>query len=184
MQRENILLDKGIIGLALRPWGDPAAAPIDLYRRLLKELEARTGQRCVLLPMHHPDDLDFARRISPEKQHHLIEGAYPPNLVLGLVSKMSTVVAMRLHALIFAARAGVPPFALAYDPKVRQLMKLLGLEESTVDWNGFDPARVAAQVADTISHRIDAVTRLREQTIGCEAAALRNCDIALAVLGA
>jgi polysaccharide pyruvyl transferase CsaB len=183
MNREKIPQGVGPIGVALRPWGDTATAPIDLYRNLLLELESRTNCRCILLPMHHPDDLDFARRVAPSNEFPIIEGVYPPNVVLGLVSQMSMVVAMRLHTLIFAARAGVPPFALAYDPKVRHLMKRFDLIESTVDWNSFDPVEVASQVADTLTNRAEAVSKLKERTHDCESAALRNCDIALRLLG-
>lgn len=183
MAREKIPRDSGTIGVAFRPWGDPTASPIDLYRNLLAELESRTKCSCILLPMHHPDDLDFARRLATGTDYPIIEGAYPPNVVLGLVSQMSMVVAMRLHTLIFAARAGVPPFALAYDPKVCQLMNRLDLVESTVGWNSFDAAEVASRVAETLSRRLEAVTRLHERTRECESAALRNCDVALRLLG-
>jgi glycosyltransferase involved in cell wall biosynthesis len=40
---------------------------------------------------------------------------------------------MRLHSLIFAAGAGVPVLALAYDPKVSSFMKSLGVSEFSVD---------------------------------------------------
>ncbi len=183
MEREKIPRGVGTIGVSLRPWGDPSSTPIDLYRRLLAELEDRTECRCILLPMHHPEDLDLARRVSPGNEHPIIAGVYPPDLVLGLVSRMSMVVAMRLHALIFAARSVVPPFALAYDPKVHQLMKRLDLSDSTVDWNAFDPADVASRVAGTLAQRNDAIVKLRESTLGSEAAALRNCDAALSLLG-
>jgi polysaccharide pyruvyl transferase CsaB len=184
MAKENIPRNTGTIGVALRPWGDLVTAPIDLYMRLLAELESLTKCRCILLPMHHPDDVDFARRLTPRNEYPIIEGAFPPNVVLGLVSQMSMVVAMRLHTLIFAARTGVPPFALVYDPKVHQLMKRLDLVESTVGWNDFDPAEIASQVANTLSHRVEAVAQLHLRTLDCEAAALRNCDAALRLVGA
>ena len=184
MDRERLPRNVGTIGIALRPWGDPASAPIELYRKLLAELESRTSCRCILLPMHHPDDFDFACRLSPGKEYPIIKRPYPPSVVLGLISGMTAVVAMRLHALIFAARACVPPFALAYDPKVRQLMGRLDLNNSTFEWNAFDPAEVAGRVSETLSQRADAVARLHMRTLDFESAALRNCDIALRLLGA
>ena len=38
--------------------------------------------------------------------------------VIGVLSRMTAVVSMRLHGLIFDAGKGVPPLGRAYDPKV------------------------------------------------------------------
>ena len=38
--------------------------------------------------------------------------------VIGVLSRMTAVVSMRLHGLIFAAGQGVPLIGVAYDPKV------------------------------------------------------------------
>lgn len=43
------------------------------------------------------------------------------------LSRMEAVVAVRLHAGIIAAKAGVPPFMVSYDPKVAAFAKMLGL---------------------------------------------------------
>jgi polysaccharide pyruvyl transferase WcaK-like protein len=134
--------------------------------------------------MHHPDDVDFARRIAHGRDYSIVADTYPPEIVLGIVSRMTMVVAMRLHTLIFAAHTGVPCFALAYDPKVRNLMNRLDLAKSTVEWNSFDPALVATNILDTILHRKDIVAKLQLSTREFESAALRNCDTALEILAA
>ena len=43
---------------------------------------------------------------------------YTNGEVIGVLSRMTTVVSMRLHGLIFAAGQGVPLIGVAYDPKV------------------------------------------------------------------
>ena len=111
----------------------------------------------------------------------MLRDAYPPEILLGLVGRMQAVVAMRLHTLIFAARVGVPPFALAYDPKVESLMRSLDLRDSLENWYGFDPAEVAERVAALLSERESRVASLRAQTADIEGRALRNADRALAL---
>jgi len=49
-----------------------------------------------------------------------------PREVIESLSSASLVLAMRLHALIFAASVGVPVVAFDYDPKVRSLAKIIG----------------------------------------------------------
>jgi len=49
-----------------------------------------------------------------------------PREIIEAVSDASVVLAMRLHALIFAASVGVPVVAFDYDPKVRALANIIG----------------------------------------------------------
>ena len=48
--------------------------------------------------------------------------------ILALVRRMSLVVSMRLHTLIFASGQGVPMVGVVYDPKVSGFLDYLGQE--------------------------------------------------------
>ena len=195
---ERLPRDTPLVAVALRPWHEPrpgangnpngpaheeSHSPVPLYARLLTELERQTGARPVLLPMHVPDDLEFGAHVAahPDAPRNLlaVESAYPPRVLLGLIGRMQAVVALRLHTLIFAARQAVPPFALSYDPKVENLMELLGLEAQRANWRGFDPADVAAHVAVLIRDRETHTEALRARIPELERLALRTADLAL-----
>ena len=49
-------------------------------------------------------------------------------LTIGVLSRMSVVVSMRLHGLIFAASQGVPLVGVSYDPKVTAFLDSVGNE--------------------------------------------------------
>ncbi len=180
---ENISLAAPTVAVALRPWNGAGADPLDAYARLLTELHSQTGAQIILLPMHAGEDVAFASEVAArtgnEDRSPVVRNVYAPDVLLGLVGRMQAVVAMRLHALIFAARMAVPPFALAYDPKVENLMGLLGLSDSLVSWNDFAPERVAAQVALSIKERPARSAELQTRAALLEARALRAADIAL-----
>ncbi|MGE5599608.1 MAG: polysaccharide pyruvyl transferase family protein, partial [Bacteroidota bacterium] len=81
------------------------------------------------------------------------------------------VLGMRLHALIFAALAGVPPVGLAYDPKVTAFLARLGLAEMALPldagsgevWRAMAAAREAR---GSIEARLaESVARLREAAL-------------------
>jgi len=55
----------------------------------------------------------------------VIEEDYNPRDILGLISKIDLVIAMRLHALLLASNVGVPIIALSYSPKIDSFMDLL-----------------------------------------------------------
>lgn len=188
IRQEGLPTDAPLLGVALRPWGSAtdAEAAIEAHARLLAELRRQCGLPLVLLPMHHPDDAELAALVHqhpacPHSDVFVVRGEYAPDALLGLVGRMQTMVAMRLHSLIFAVRALVPPFALSYDPKVENLMHGLGLDDSLEHWRGFDPEAVAGRVAGLLAQRETRVARLQAQVADLESRALRNADCALDV---
>lgn len=187
LDAERIRLDRPTVALAVRPWRD-AAASVQAFARLAEAIERRTGARVVLLPMQSPGDVEFARDIAAaagrgsaagSPRLPIVAGGYRPAALLGLVGRMSAVVAMRLHALIFSAAQAVPPFALSYDPKVESLMGGLGLSSYLAPSQGFDPNDVAGRVAELLG-RSDALKQdLAARLPDLRRKALRSAEIAV-----
>lgn len=182
---EGISATAPLIAVALRPWSGSGPSPLDNYSRLLTSLRTQTSAQIVLLPMHSHDDVTFACDVANQTGNAdafpVVKNAYAPDALLGLIGRMQAVVAMRLHALIFAARMSVPPFALAYDPKVENLMQLLGLPNSLSSWNNFDPDDIASRVAAQVSDSAVRSAALQIKAAALEQRALRAADIALSL---
>ena len=61
------------------------------------------------------------------KNHEILETEnLHPREIMALAGQCDLMIAMRLHALIFAAAQGVACVAVSYDPKVASLAKLIG----------------------------------------------------------
>ena len=71
--------------------------------------------------------------------YHLIGDPLDTELTIGIISRMTVMVSMRLHGLIFAAAQAVPLVGISYDPKVSAFLesvkndKCVNLDELTGD---------------------------------------------------
>jgi polysaccharide pyruvyl transferase CsaB len=143
--------------LALRPWRDDAIG---------KALAGGSGGGIrgdrggiEALPMHLPGDAAYMQSLPSagiSTVHDWRVAGWTPEQALGLVSRSEMVVAMRLHALIFAARTGVPFVALSYDPKVDALAVAAGHRDALLPVDGVTApilAETIARVRDTAAVR-------------------------------
>ncbi len=106
--------------------------PLDLFVTLARRTSQDLGARALFLPFQTSFDLPLARAL-----HEAVPGSVfipapllPPDLI-SLFSRAQLVVGMRLHSLIFAAKARTPFLPLAYDPKVTAFARLFGFEALT-----------------------------------------------------
>jgi polysaccharide pyruvyl transferase CsaB len=99
--------------------------------------------RPVLVVPFQAADREWADALASQVQQaggqaQALEPPEDPRVAAGLVARACGVVAARLHALIFAAPAGVPALGIAYDPKVARFCAAVGypqaeaLEEASV----------------------------------------------------
>ncbi len=112
-------------GVALRTWPNQDEGAIARLVGALRAIANSQGATLQFLAMQPiPDSAILEGLVAPGE---ILEtrGATPGE-ILGLCASFDLMIAMRLHALIFAANAGIPVVALDYDPKVASLATLLG----------------------------------------------------------
>jgi polysaccharide pyruvyl transferase CsaB len=127
-----------IVGVALRPWAlgvDPEHWEKEVAGALDRLIE-RTRGSLVFVPFQRSsrsdeDDAGVALRVrqrlgTPERAIVLSQPRGPSETA-GLLAECDLVVAMRLHAAIFAISGSTPAAAIAYDPKVEALFERAGL---------------------------------------------------------
>lgn len=99
-----------------------------LFTELLQAVADSPADTSVLFAAFAPQDEDVCAKLeeqlaeqTPRPTRLIRAGALTPGEMIRLMAGADRVIAMRLHAAIFAAVAGTPCTALAYDPKFRAL---------------------------------------------------------------
>ena len=175
--------DVPLVGVSLRPWRDqlhwlPALA------RGLDSAADRIGAALVFLPMQLDQDLGMSVQMASEMRSRSVVVAerLSPARALAVMGRMSLVVGMRLHALIFAGSMGVPFAGIAYDPKVESFVRS-AIREEPLTLDGLDAARAAAWVIEAWEKRGQLADRLAAAIPPIKAAALENASLACALIG-
>lgn len=124
----GISTEAPLVGVAVRHWPGFQRVQTALTGAC-REL-AGTGVQMVLLPLHHPGDLELSRAVAADLGGTAV--VIPERLTvpaaMWLIGHFSALVGMRLHALIMAAVMGVPPVGISYDPKIDRFLGSLGLK--------------------------------------------------------
>ncbi len=170
------------VGIAIRPW-HKTEVPLDAYVKLAEGIEAK-GQ-IVFLPMQPPGDTALSDSIAIRVPGAIvIRQPLTPAEALAVTSQFDGLIAMRLHALIFGAMAGIPMLALGYDPKVHSLMTRLDRADTVVDLEGFDPMSAASRFDELMSGGRDYRNEVEATGRGYSMRKLneRNVEIALSLL--
>ncbi|HEV2036960.1 MAG TPA: polysaccharide pyruvyl transferase CsaB [Candidatus Eremiobacteraceae bacterium] len=130
--KERALADEGIIGT-----GDLVAVVVRPSRvlekisgeiaRVVDVLASRCGAQVIFVPFQRTTDVEAAVSIIRRCRTApvLVGGGYDLATMTALFKRCTAVVGMRLHALILAARLGVPFLAVPYDPKIVALCQSL-----------------------------------------------------------
>ncbi|MCD8099527.1 MAG: polysaccharide pyruvyl transferase CsaB [Oscillospiraceae bacterium] len=128
------------ICFCMRPWSGFESKAAELARAADSACET-LGLTPVFISINHLNDGESADAVAERMsaQSIIIRRPLPTPLMLGVMSRMTVCVSMRLHGLIFAAGRCVPSVGVGYDPKVSAFLDYLGrprcvsLEDLTAD---------------------------------------------------
>jgi len=168
------------VGMAVRPWPS-SRCTVERWAECARVLSKRLDAEIALIPMHRPGDTELARAIGAASGScaRVIETDLSVSELHNLLACADLVVAMRLHAAILGARAGVPVVAVSYDPKVRQLMQELGQPEANVELGLLEPTVLGDTAERIVADASRVCASLRARSAEMEERALVNVDRAL-----
>lgn len=171
-----------LIGVSLRPWKEqvnwlPAIA------RGLDTAATQIGGTLIFLPMQKDQDMGICVQVASQTSAKsvVVSDKLTPSETMAVIGRMSLIVGMRLHALIFAASMGIPFVGVAYDPKVEAFVSAADQGEP-VGLEGVSAANLAERLADAWNNKEMLAKRAIESVRTLREAALENADLACALI--
>ena len=137
----------------------------------------------LVLPMQRIFDKEISERIASKMTipYAISHDGFSPELIMGITGRAKLVLGMRLHSLIYAAKAGVPSIALDYDPKVAAIMKSIGLKY-TQPVTEIDTERLCDFAREILEHHSEISDALQVKSLEFRDLAKRNTKIAVELL--
>lgn len=131
---------------------------VDKYDAHILFLPMVTGEKCAEFHPNLTSDDELMDKLinlmkNPNKTTTL-KGHYTPEDLLGLMTKLDLIIAMRLHTLILGAKAGVPLLALDYAPKTTSFMSSIGLSDYLLDIKSITDAKYIDETLDFLDKMI------------------------------
>ncbi len=162
------------VGVALRE-APGAGALVEGARRAARWLAGEHGAQVLFLALHPQTDSELAERSASESDARFLDpqDRLSPADLMGVIGSLDFVIAMRLHAAIFAATLAVPFVALSYDPKVAAFAERVGARCVST---AASPDEVVALVRAAWAQRESGARERLEASQHLRLAAERNID--------
>jgi len=172
--QEDVAQDGPVWCVSLRSWpGDEehtSRKRVAATLAVLRDVAMRRSAHLRFLPMQAGVDDVLLNSLGVPAANWIATAGIHPAKIMGATRSCQIMIAMRLHALIFAASQGVPCVAINYDPKVAALARALHIPllEAT---DCSQSAKLAAAIDAAVAPSTEQLAALAE--VACS-----NADIA------
>ena len=130
--RELIHSDnRPLIGVSVREYKSNGSDSKRIFAQAADYLIENYKAKIVFIPFQFNEDVHISEEILSlmKNKAEVLKIKLEPEELLSILSRLSLVVGVRLHSIIFSSMANIPFVAFNYDPKMKYFVEDLGLSE-------------------------------------------------------
>jgi polysaccharide pyruvyl transferase CsaB len=134
--RELIHSDnRPLIGVSVREYKSNGSDSKRIFAQAADYLIENYKAKIVFLPFQFDEDVHISEEILSlmKNRAEILKIKLEPEELLSILSRLSLLVGVRLHSIIFSSMANIPFVAFNYDPKMKYFVEDLGLSESLLE---------------------------------------------------
>ena len=170
-----------LVAVAPRPWFEQEDEYIEKMAWVLDELIEQRSVIPVFVPMEPPYDTNVSKKILAKMNHaestKLLGEQFTPNQFHSFIGQTDLTLALRLHALIFAALSNVPHIGLSYDRKVESFLKRSGMWKHSFPLGGFTKEDLLKEAIYALDHSAEVKSMMKPNVDVLRQEARRNVTL-------
>jgi len=123
--------NRPLIGVSVREYKSNGSDSKRIFAQAADYLIENYQVKIIFLPFKFDEDVHISEEILSlmKNKAEVLKIKLEPEELLSVLSRLSLVVGVRLHSIIFSSMANTPFIAFNYDPKVKYFVEDLGLSE-------------------------------------------------------
>ena len=123
--------NRPLIGVSVREYKGNGLDSKSIFAQAVDYLVENYQAKIIFLPFKFNEDVRIIEEILSlmKNKAEVLKIKLEPEELLSVLSRLSLVVGVRLHSIIFSSMANIPFIAFNYDPKVKYFVENLGLSE-------------------------------------------------------
>ncbi|MCL2702031.1 MAG: murein biosynthesis integral membrane protein MurJ [Defluviitaleaceae bacterium] len=165
--------------VAIRGWKSLPPDFAEILARFVDYMHDRYNLTALFIIMQHSEDMDISKQVKTASRAGgvLLTRNLSADETFAVISNARFVAAMRLHAIIYAAKMGVPVIGLSYDPKVYGMAKIFS-QAYCVDVENVTTEALIGFADDVIAKRDSISERLLDISAGLVGKAAQTAKMA------
>lgn len=180
---EGVPEGKKLLGISVRSWRLCKPSFWNQLAGGIEQICRRYDYIPVWIPFKYPDDITISKEVAAKMniRSYVLTKYFKAREIVGIVDSCDLIIAMRLHSMIYASKAGVPAIGLSYDPKVSGFVKYIGIN-TTLNLDDFSDKRLVSTARSIALNREEIKNVLDEKAVELKAKAMENVEYAMELI--